>query len=143
MCVLVRSRSGDGKERYIPAKNISNQDGEKKKRYGKVRKQIKRGEKRRKKEKHGGKRLKQDASKISTFNTIGLRQLCAILHQFRRNLIPIRITRRQAEVNVCARDIVCMELYSHAQQRATSHKYIVCVLSQNKQRNRPLIAMPV
>ncbi len=41
---------------------------------------------------------------------------------------------------MCARDIVCVELYSHIQPRATSHKYIVCVLSQNqnqKQRKPP------
>lgn len=92
---------------------------------GKYKKQE-RAEKK-KKTKHGAKRLKRNPSTINTFNTIGLRQLCAILHQCCRNLIPTRITRRQAEVNVCARDIVCVELYSHTQPRATSHKYTVRV----------------
>lgn len=49
-------------EPYITAKSRSNQVGEKKK-YEKVRKQIKRGKKK-KKRKHGAKRLKQNASKI-------------------------------------------------------------------------------
>lgn len=64
----------------------------------------------------GGRPKKKVSSRISfanTFNTIRLRQLCTILHQRSRNLIPTRITRRQAEVNVCARDIVCVELYTH------------------------------
>lgn len=82
------------------------------------------------------KKAQKNPSKTNTFNTIRLRQLCAILHQCRRNLIPTRITRRQAEVNVCARDIVCVELYSHTRPRATSHKYIVCVLSQNQNRKQ-------
>lgn len=121
------------------------QPGLGKKKWKKVQQAKKERGKKKKKRKHGAKRLKHNPSTINTFNTIGLRQLCAILHQCRRNLIPTRITRRQAEVNVCARDIVCVELYSHTQPRATSHKYTVCFLSQNqvqKQSNSPHISKP-
>lgn len=46
---------------------------------------------------------------------------------------------------MCARDIVCVELYSHTQPPATNHKYIAGVLSHNQKQSDPppLFRMPV